>query len=86
VPIANLVFAIPFMPRSSPAQWQNALGLVFILGGLVTYRFWPAVEVVLRRALGLPPPKAAAAPEEDASAALLQDSSVAASSDVDNGA
>ena len=47
VPFANLAFAIPWMPKSKPAQWENALGLVLILAGLVTYRFWPLVSARL---------------------------------------
>ena len=48
VPIANLAFALPFMPRSSPAQWESGLGLVLIMTGLITYRFWPLVSAKLQ--------------------------------------
>jgi len=50
VPVANLVFAIPWMPKSQPASQWNVLGLVLIMTGLVTYRFWPLVNERLVKA------------------------------------
>lgn len=44
VPVANLVFAVPWMPKSQPASLWNVLGLALIMAGLVTYRFWPLVH------------------------------------------
>jgi hypothetical protein len=49
VPVANLVFAIPWMPKSQPASLWNVLGLVLIMAGLVTYRFFPLVHERLVR-------------------------------------
>lgn len=32
------------MPKSKPAGWENIVGLLLIMGGLITYRFWPALQ------------------------------------------
>lgn len=66
--VANLVFALPFMPKSQPAGWVNVLSLVVIMAGLVMYRFWPAIGAGLAR-YGLW--KVSPETEEDA---LLEDS------------
>ena len=44
MPVANLVFAIPSMPKSQPASPMNVLGLVLIMAGLISYRFWPLIH------------------------------------------
>lgn len=38
VPVANLVFAISWMPKSTPASPWNILGLVLIMAGLIMVR------------------------------------------------
>ena len=40
VPIANLAFSLPFMPKRQFFSWENMVGLVVIMSGLLTYRFW----------------------------------------------
>lgn len=49
VPVANLVFAIPWMPKSQPASLWNLLGLALIMIGLCTYRFWPVIRAAMAR-------------------------------------
>ncbi len=40
VPLVNVVFTIPGVPDGQAAHWENWVGLVLIMGGLITYRFW----------------------------------------------
>jgi CRT-like, chloroquine-resistance transporter-like len=40
VPVANLAFALPFMPNSKPITWEDGVGLVVIMLGLCIYRFY----------------------------------------------
>lgn len=70
VPIANLAFALPFMPNSSPVSWEGGVGLVVIMAGLVVYRFYKqAAEVVAKRCFG--GKGAPAAVTDEAGGALL---------------
>jgi hypothetical protein len=52
VPIANFAFAIPGMPGYKPVTWENGLGLVIIMGGLVIYRFYTPLRALIYRRLG----------------------------------
>ncbi|CAE7917889.1 crtp3, partial [Symbiodinium sp. KB8] len=40
VPLVNVAFALPFMPNHKTLTWENWVGLVLIMGGLIVYRFW----------------------------------------------
>jgi drug/metabolite transporter (DMT)-like permease len=40
VPIVNVAFALDFMPDHKPLEWQDWLGLVIIMSGLIIYRFY----------------------------------------------
>lgn len=74
VPIANLAFALPFMPNSAPVSWEGGVGLLVIMCGLIIYRFYnPLVAFINTRILGRapPPPK----PVAGDAAALLADGS-----------
>ena len=48
VPFANLVFAIPGMPKGKPTDIYNGIALVVILGGLILYRFYPVLQNYFR--------------------------------------
>lgn len=66
VPLANIGFALPFMPNPqslSPANWA---ALVIIMLGLIVYRFWPQARAVLGRFI----PSLAPRPRLDSSAEL----------------
>lgn len=54
VPVANLVFAIPGMPNGGPVSWADGLGLVIIMAGLVTYRFYTPVRALILKRMGYP--------------------------------
>merc|ERR1711862_432711 len=55
LPIANMAFALPSMPGSTPIQDSDIAGLLLILLGLVTYRFGNACRCSLRRLRAIPP-------------------------------
>lgn len=46
VPLSNVAFALPFVPRHQPLHVWDILGLFVILGGLVIYRFYPSLQKV----------------------------------------
>jgi hypothetical protein len=52
VPIANFVFAFPFMPNSKPVGIENIFGLLVIMAGLITYRFYNPLRNSLKRCFG----------------------------------
>jgi len=49
VPVANLAFALPFMPGSKPVTWEDGVGLLVIMAGLVVYRFYGPITKLLQR-------------------------------------
>lgn len=52
VPIANLAFALPFMPNSTPVTWEDGVGLLVIMAGLIVYRFYTPLSKLLARMCG----------------------------------
>jgi hypothetical protein len=52
VPLANFSFSLPFMPSPQPLTWYNIVGLVIIMLGLTTYRFFPLVREYVGRFTG----------------------------------
>lgn len=39
----NVIFALPFVPGHKPLHVTDILGLIFVMTGLVVYRFGPAL-------------------------------------------
>jgi len=49
VPMANITFALPFVPNNKPLKPTDIIGLVAIMGGLITYRFYgPVSSMILK--------------------------------------
>lgn len=44
VPQGNVIFALPFVPGHQPLRATDISGLVFVMTGLVVYRFGPALS------------------------------------------
>ncbi|CBJ27236.1 conserved unknown protein [Ectocarpus siliculosus] len=44
VPLGNVIFALPFVPGHQPLHATDILGLIFVMTGLVLYRFGPALH------------------------------------------
>lgn len=65
VPIANLAFALPFMPNSQKVGPEDGVGLVVIMGGLVIYRFYNQLKALVLKYMRRPvvPPGFAATSE-----------------------
>lgn len=55
VPIGNIVFALPFMPGSTPLKDSDIGGLGVILTGLVMFRFGNSLRCSVRRWRNIPP-------------------------------
>ena len=45
----NVIFALPFVPGHQPLHVTDILGLIFVMTGLVVYRFGPALYHVFNR-------------------------------------
>lgn len=45
----NVIFALPFVPGHQPLHVTDILGLIFVMTGLVVYRFGPALYHVFDR-------------------------------------
>ncbi|CAM9687417.1 unnamed protein product [Ectocarpus sp. 4 AP-2014] len=48
VPIGNVAFSLKFVPHHQDLHWSDTMGLLFILSGLVVYRFSGPVLAFLR--------------------------------------
>ncbi len=55
VPVGNIVFALPFMPGSTPLKDSDIAGLGVILTGLVMFRFGNSLRRSVRRWRNVPP-------------------------------
>eukprot|EP00752_Nemacystus_decipiens_P011032 g9801.t1 len=44
VPLGNVIFALPFVPGHAPLRATDISGLIFVMTGLVVYRFGPALN------------------------------------------
>lgn len=44
VPQGNVIFALPFVPGHQPLRATDIGGLIFVMTGLVVYRFGPALN------------------------------------------
>ncbi|CAM9883263.1 unnamed protein product, partial [Hapterophycus canaliculatus] len=44
VPVGNVIFALPFVPGHQPLHVTDILGLVFVMTGLIVYRFGPSLN------------------------------------------
>ncbi|RYY34919.1 hypothetical protein EON62_02900, partial [archaeon] len=55
VPIANLAFGIPGMPNYQKVSWEDGVGLVVVMAGLIIYRFYIPARDAVRRLLKLEP-------------------------------
>ncbi|CAM9601397.1 unnamed protein product [Ectocarpus sp. 6 AP-2014] len=49
VPIGNVAFSLKFVPHHQDLHWSDTMGLLFILSGLVVYRFSEPVLAFLRK-------------------------------------
>jgi len=47
VPLGNFAFALPFMPDRKTLKWNDLVGLLIILSGLIVYRFWGSISKML---------------------------------------
>lgn len=56
VPVVNLSFAFSFMPNRTHISWEDIVGLVLIMAGLVTYRFYGKVKRAIQNRLNPPEP------------------------------
>jgi len=54
VPLANLSFALPFMPNKQPITWEDVVGLLVIMTGLLIYRFYAKVKVLIDKCFPKP--------------------------------
>lgn len=45
----NVIFALPFVPGHAPLRATDISGLIFVMTGLVVYRFGPALNKFLGR-------------------------------------
>lgn len=79
VPVANLAFALPFMPNSKPITWEDGVGLVVIMLGLCIYRFYKPLTAALSKRCGGGRKGADVSASESASASLLDGSSSSSS-------
>lgn len=43
MPLSDFTFAIPGLPNRKAVTWENGVGLIFIMGGLVIYRFYARI-------------------------------------------
>lgn len=44
MPQGNVIFALPFVPGHAPLRATDISGLIFVMTGLVVYRFGPALN------------------------------------------
>lgn len=44
IPQGNVIFALPFVPGHAPLRATDISGLIFVMTGLVVYRFGPALN------------------------------------------
>ncbi|CAM9327453.1 unnamed protein product [Scytosiphon promiscuus] len=49
VPVGNVIFALPFVPGHQPLHVTDILGLVFVMTGLIVYRFGPSLNNLVGR-------------------------------------
>jgi len=49
VPVVNVAFSLKFMPGHQPLKQTDIIGLIVIMLGLVTYRFWPLFQTAIRK-------------------------------------
>ncbi len=45
VPLGSISFSLPFMPKHKSLEVPDIIGLIVILGGLITYRFFTQIRI-----------------------------------------
>lgn len=56
VPVVNLSFALKFMPNHKPLTWEDVVGLIVIMTGLISYRFYGQARRAIQKLINPPEP------------------------------